>query len=127
MREVYFYNHYSEEKDRPTAKHFRDVFRPEGILLKESPCLCKLPNLFLPRVVLVHGDTDITSPCYDLVLDYIQNNAQTKFFLLAFSLGFSEIANQKVRTRIGNLENYVPVVGSNLGECFEEIVRLARD
>lgn len=126
MMEISFFNHYFQ-KFSPTAESFNEVLREEEIFLLEKPRLCQFPlEPNLPSVVLVHGAREIESSCYDRIREAVIRNPQTKFFISSLSLGFGDYAVEKVRKRIGQYPNYIPMVGFNYEECFDEIIKLAK-
>jgi len=126
MIEIPFFNHYSHEYS-PTAESFNLVLEDEGIFLLEKPCLCRSPlESALPPVVLVHGARGVEGGCYKKIRESVIHNPHTRFFLMAFSLGFSEHAIEKVSREVGPYKNYTSIVGLNTEESFAEIIRLAK-
>jgi len=130
MITIPFYNHYNEEKS-PTAEMFNNVLLQEEIELKERPCLCRrrsgeivLPDS--PRIVLIHGERlnfGREGHCYGSIRKFIEENRDTRFFMFAYGMD----PEDGVRRRIGEQPNCTPIYSGNVEECFEEIIRLAKE
>ncbi len=125
MVEIPFYHHYFKED--PTTEVLGFLFEKENIHLSERPCLCKTDIVKLPPLVLIHGARKIEDICYDRLNDYIMKNPQTQFFILTSGLAMGQAGVDQLTTRVGAYKNYVPWTGFNTRECFNEIVKLAKD
>ena len=129
MKIIPFYHHYHDptQDTGVTCIRLNEVFEKERISLLEKPCLCNGLERKLPSIILVHGSREIEDPCYDQIKKYVLKNPKTKFYIFALSLAmYSNDAKTKVQNRLGELPNYTAWVGSNMENCFKEIVDITK-
>lgn len=126
MFEIPFYDHYLQERN-VAFNVFYLMFLKQKINLLRHPCLCKQPEKFDETTpAIVKGDDEISHPCYDSVKRYIQENPQTRFFVLGGNLEYSNHSRERIRARIGNCPNYEAWTFQDFSKIFHEILGLAR-